>query len=204
MKLAIQRLVEWFGAGGKGPIRKVRYAALALGVAALAWSSYLVTDARQRDEQARGKVKDLSKAVSELRLQVARQRTSTSALARIEPETDSTVESLVALVGSAARRSGLQLGQSRVIVAPPSAQPAPVAAAPAGSAQTAAPAPAPAPPEAGVEFHLAGSYGAMQRMLRTLGDSKSKFQIVTLDAMRTGLAAKTGAAQLDIRLICVL
>jgi len=193
---------ELAAARGMPPLRKLRYASLVL--ATVAWSGAAICSwIRGIETICARQVAELRRAASELRVQVTRQQSTAATLSAYGAEDDTTAEALVARVGVAARQSGMHLAQSRFIASPPAAQPAASAAPPANGAQNAAPAPPPADP-GGVEFHLTGTYSALQRMMKTIGQSRSRFQVLTLDVLRAKVGEKTGIAQLDIRLICVL
>lgn len=191
---------------GMGVKRQIRYAAVALAVAGLVWSCCVFLEIKHSDEAASIKMLELRKAVADLRLQAKRLQTVKSVRAVETPDEEGTAETLVARVGTAARQAGLQLAQSRVIQTPPSAQPAPppAPAAQAGPGGQNRPAPPPPADPGGVEFHLTGSYSGLQRMLREIGRSRLRFQVVTLDVHRAKVTESTGAAQLDVRLICLL
>jgi len=185
-------------ARGMGTLRHLRYSAVAIALTGLAWSGYLLVDIQHRNDAAFTRAGNLRHAVTDLRAQVARQQASSPPPAVGGVEEEATAEALVARVGMAARESGMSLAQSRVVVSPVSAQ---APAAPGGAAQN--PAPAPVDP-GGVEFHLTGSYASLQRMLKAFCESRSRFQVVTLDVLRAKVAEKTGSSQLDIRLVCIL
>jgi len=205
--IALKRLPEHMAAvGGMGSLRQVRYAAVVIAIAGLGWSSFTMVDSQLRDDRMRTRTAGLRGAVADLHLRAARQLISEPAAGARVAASDSTAEGLVVRVGEAARSAGLHLAQSRVVVTPASAQaPPPAPAQQGGATQSAAQTHAPPAVDAGgVEFHLAGSYADLKRMLKTLGESHSRFQIVTLDVMRSTVAPKTGAAQVDIRLVCTL
>ena len=191
---------------GMGATRQFRYAAIVLAIAGLFWSCWILMEIRRGDESSRAKTAELRKVVADFRLQVKRQQAVKSSKAVETPDEEATAETLVARVGTAARQAGLQLAQSRVIQTPPSAQPAPPAspAAPSGPGGQNRPAPPPPADPGGVEFHLTGSYSSLQRLLKEIGRSRLRFQVVTLDVLRAKVTETTGAAQLDIRLICLL
>ncbi len=200
----LRRITDGVAAArGMSPIRKLRYACLAVAIVGLIWSGYLLVDARHRSELTRTRAADLRRAVAELRLQVKRQEAAASRLPGYSGEDETTAEALIARVGEAARQSGLHLAQSRCIASPASTQPAAPPPPQGSGAQTSAPATPPTDP-GGVEFHLTGTYAALQRLLKTIGQSRSRFQVITLDVLRSKIAEKTGTAQLDIRLICLL
>jgi len=196
----LHKLRERFASNGSSGQRRVRYSALAIAIAGLAWSMVVLAETRHRAEKARVHAVDFGRAVSELRLQVARQRSAAGRASYVQAEDEATSESLVARVGEAARKAGLILAQSRVVTVPGTA-PAP----PPQQSSGAQAAPASAPSDGfGVEFHLAGSYAALQRLLRALAASRSRFQITTLDVLRAGVDPGSGSARLDIRLVCIL
>ena len=202
--IQLRKFLERFAAlRGVAPLRQIRYAALVLAIAGLTWSGFLLASTKQREEEARVKSAELRRAVSDLKKQIARQQPGSSAPKPAPVLEDPTAEGLVARVGEAARVSGMRLAQARVVATPVSAQPPAAPTPPAGQPAPTTPPPAPVDP-GGVEFHLTGSYGALRSMMSVLGESRSKFQVVTLDVMRTKVAPVTGTAQLDVRLVCIL
>ena len=189
------------------PLSKARYACIALATGGLIWIGVALAGARDQEGRLRARSAGLRQTVSDLRLQISRQRTVAPAPIPVQ-ENDASPEGVVAAVGAAATQAGMQLAQSRIVASPPSAQPAAAAAVPAAAAP-AQPAPGHAPAAVvvdpgAVEFHLTGSYAALQQMLGSLAKSQSHFQIVTLDILRAKAAAGSGAAQLDVRLVCLL
>ncbi|HLJ55538.1 MAG TPA: hypothetical protein VKT77_10915 [Chthonomonadaceae bacterium] len=189
-----------------GPLRQARYVALVVAIAGLVWSGVAFSDTQRRDEAARLQIAQTGRTVADLRLQVVRQRAAIDAIPKAAASEEATAESLIDGVGVEARRSGLRMAQSRVIATPPSAQAAPAPAAPQGGQQggqqVAAPAPPPDP--GGVEFHLIGTYPQLSRMLKAIGESHARFQVLTLDVLRAKDAKDASSAQLDIRLVCIL
>ena len=199
----LRKLPEWAaGVRSIGLVSRLRYAALALALAVLGWTVVMLVNTRRQGTQTQERAASLRRSVASLHLQAAR-RHDAAFLAAPALDEDASADKLVATVGEAARRAGMRLAQSRVVATPVSAQPAPAPAAQPGQA-VAPQTPAPAPVDAGgVEFHLTGTYAALQRMFTALSRSRSRFQIVTLDVLRAK-AAGTGAAQLAIRRVCIL